>query len=136
MPKINLKFCYFIHSSNQNQNAVAHSQQAQQNQNAAQVQHQQAQLQTKNEYTGQQQPQVITLQQLQNFLPTQQIQTITSADGHQVCNIFAICHFQSIYKNTNKLKTKKKKYSKFFRFKCLVHRMVDHQLQLNRNVCL
>lgn len=27
---------------------------------------------------------MITLQQLQNFLPTQQIQTITSADGHQV----------------------------------------------------
>lgn len=27
---------------------------------------------------------MITLQQLQNFLPAQQIQTITSADGHQV----------------------------------------------------
>lgn len=27
---------------------------------------------------------MITLQQLQNFLPTQQIQTISSADGHQV----------------------------------------------------
>lgn len=51
---------------------------------AAQVQHLQAHLQTQNSAAGQQHPQVITLQQLQNFLPTQQIQTITSADGHQV----------------------------------------------------
>lgn len=48
------------------------------------MQHQQAHLQTQNATAGQQHPQVITLQQLQNFLPTQQIQTITSADGHQV----------------------------------------------------
>lgn len=51
---------------------------------AAQVQHLQAHLQSQNAAAGQQHPQVITLQQLQNFLPTQQIQTITSADGHQV----------------------------------------------------
>lgn len=50
---------------------------------AAQVQQLQAHLQSQNA-AGQQHPQVITLQQLQNFLPAQQIQTITSADGHQV----------------------------------------------------
>lgn len=48
-------------------------------------QHLQAHLQSQNSSAGQQHPQVITLQQLQNFLPAQQqIQTITSADGHQV----------------------------------------------------
>lgn len=50
-------------------------------------QHLQAHLQSQNAAAAaaaQQHPQVITLQQLQNFLPTQQIQTITSADGHQV----------------------------------------------------
>ncbi|XP_031636929.1 transcription factor Sp4-like isoform X4 [Contarinia nasturtii] len=74
-----------VAASQPSNGAQQNAQQAQQNQQqTAQVQHQQAHLQQQNAATGQQHPQVITLQQLQNFLPTQQIQTITSADGHQV----------------------------------------------------
>ncbi|XP_055316519.1 transcription factor Sp4-like isoform X4 [Sitodiplosis mosellana] len=74
-----------VAASQPSNGAQQNAQQAQQNQQqAAQVQHQQAHLQQQNATAGQQHPQVITLQQLQNFLPTQQIQTITSADGHQV----------------------------------------------------
>lgn len=61
---------------------MTHSQPGQHN---AQVQQQAAQLQSQQANAGQHQPQVITLQQLQNFLPAgQQIQTISAADAHQV----------------------------------------------------
>lgn len=57
-------------------------QQAQQQQQQQQAQQQQQHLQQQQQIQ-QQQPQVITLQQLQNFLP-QQLSTITTADGNQV----------------------------------------------------
>lgn len=57
-----------------------------QQQQVAQQQHQQQQQQNQLQSLQAQQPQVITLQQLQNFLPQQipQIQTITSADGQTI----------------------------------------------------
>lgn len=60
-------------------------QQQQHAQQQAQQQQQQQQVQQhlQQQQVQQQQPQVITLQQLQNFLP-QQLSTITTADGNQV----------------------------------------------------